>query len=116
MTIVQKQVYESNFNMIGYFLKEAYEKSTGAKKKQIANLIGNINQMYLYTNMLETENHILQSREDEVNNVVEQKYKLEAVLAVGYPEKEDVNSTKKPISEIVELGMSETSKTRIPAV
>ena len=68
MTIVQKQVYESNFNMIGYFLKEAYEKSTGAKKKQIANLIGNINQMYLYTNMLETENHILQSREDEVNN------------------------------------------------
>lgn len=68
MTIVQKQVYESNFNMIGYFLKEAYEKSTGAKKKQIANLIGNINQMYLYTNMLETENHILKSREDEVNN------------------------------------------------
>ena len=68
MTIVQKQVYESNFNMIGYFLKEAYEKSTGAKKKQIANLIGNINQMYLYTNMLETENHILQSREEEVNN------------------------------------------------
>jgi hypothetical protein len=68
MTIVQKQVYESNFNMIGYFLKEAYEKSTGAKKKQIANLIGNINQMYLYTNMLETENYILQSREDEVNN------------------------------------------------
>lgn len=68
MTIIQKQVYESNFNMIGYFLKEAYEKSTGAKKKQIANLIGNINQMYLYTNMLETENHILQSREDEVNN------------------------------------------------
>ena len=68
MTIVQKQVYESNFNMIGYFLKEACEKSTGAKKKQIANLIGNINQMYLYTNMLETENHILQSREDEVNN------------------------------------------------
>ena len=68
MTIVQKQVYESNFNMIGYFLKEAYEKSTGAKKKQIANLIGNINQMYLYTNMLETENHILHSREDEVNN------------------------------------------------
>jgi len=68
MTIVQKQVYESNFNMIGYFLKEAYEKSEGAKKKQIANLIGNINQMYLYTNMLETENHILQSREDEINN------------------------------------------------
>ena len=68
MTIVQKQVYESNFNMIGYFLKDAYEKSTGAKKKQIANLIGNINQMYLYTNMLETDNHILQSREDEVNN------------------------------------------------
>ena len=68
MTIVQKQVYESNFNMIGYFLKEAYEKSTGAKKKQIANLIVNINQMYLYTNMIETVNHILQSREDEVNN------------------------------------------------
>jgi len=68
MTIVQKQVYESNFNMIGYFLKEAYEKASGAKKKQIANLIGNINQMYLYTNMLETENYILQSREDEVNN------------------------------------------------
>lgn len=66
MTIVQKQVYESNFNMIGYFLKDAYEKSTGAKKKQIANLIGNINQMYLYTNMLETENHILQSREEEI--------------------------------------------------
>jgi hypothetical protein len=73
MTIVQKQVYESNFNMIGYFLKEAYEKSTGAKKKQIANLIGNINQMYLYTNMLETENYILQSREDEVNYILQSR-------------------------------------------
>ena len=40
----------------------------GAKKKQIASMIGNINQMYMYANMLETENHILQSREDEVNN------------------------------------------------
>ena len=62
MTIVQKQVFESNFNMIGYFLKDAYEKAEGEKKKQIANLIGNINQMYIYANMLETENHILQSR------------------------------------------------------
>lgn len=68
MTIIQKQVFESNFNMIGYFLKDAFEKAEGAKKKQIANLIGNINQMYIYANMLETENHILQSRENEVNN------------------------------------------------
>ena len=65
---MQKQVFESNFNMIGYFLKDAFEKAEGAKKKQIANLIGNINQMYIYANMLETENHILQSREDEINN------------------------------------------------
>ena len=68
MTIIQKQIFESNFNMIGYFLKDAYEKAEGAKKKQIANLIGNINQMYIYANMLETENHILLSREDDVNN------------------------------------------------
>lgn len=54
--------------MIGQFLKSAYENSEGDKKKQIGQLIGNINQMYLYANLLETENHILQSREDDVNN------------------------------------------------
>lgn len=68
MNILQKQVYECNFNMIGSFLKEAYEKAEGKKKQQILSLIGNINQMYIYTNILETENHILQSREDDVNN------------------------------------------------
>ena len=68
MTIIQKQVFESNFNMIGYFLKEAYEKAKGKKKKEISNLIGNINEMYLYTNMLETENHIMKSREEEIMN------------------------------------------------
>ncbi len=68
MNILQKQVYECNFNMIGGILKEAYEKAEGKKKQQILSLIGNINQMYIYTNILETENHILQSREDDVNN------------------------------------------------
>ncbi len=68
MTIIQKQIFEANYNMIGHLLKDAYEKSKGAKKKQIASMIGNINQMYMYANMLETENYILQSQEDEVNN------------------------------------------------
>lgn len=68
MTLLQKQIFETNFNMIGQFLKNAYENSEGDKKKQIGQLIGNINQMYLYANLLETENHILQSREDDVNN------------------------------------------------
>lgn len=68
MDLIQKQIFESNFNMIGYFLKDAYEKTKGDKKKQIGELIGSINKMYMYANMLETENHILKSREDEVND------------------------------------------------
>ena len=68
MDLIQKQIFESNFNMIGYFLKDAYENSKGDKKKQIGELIGYINKMYMYANMLETENHILKAREDEVNN------------------------------------------------
>lgn len=59
MTLLQKKVYQANFNYIGVFLKDAYEKTQGTKKnKEINNLIKCINQMYMYTNQLEIEHMI----------------------------------------------------------
>ena len=62
MTLLQKKVYEANFNYIGVFLKEAFEKTQDTKKnKEIGNLIKCINQMYIYTNQLEIE-HMINKR------------------------------------------------------
>jgi hypothetical protein len=59
MTLLQKKVYQANFNYIGEFLKDAYEKTQDTKKnKEINNLIKCINQMYIYTNQLEIEHMI----------------------------------------------------------
>jgi len=59
MTLLQKKVYQANFNYIGVFLKDAYEKTQDTKKnKEINNLIKCINQMYMYTNQLEIEHMI----------------------------------------------------------
>ncbi len=59
MTLLQKKVYQANFNYIGVFLKEAFEKTQDTKKnKEIGNLIKCINQMYIYTNQLEVEHMI----------------------------------------------------------
>ncbi len=59
MTLLQKKVYQANFNYIGVFLTEAFEKTQDTKKnKEIGNLIKCINQMYIYTNQLEVEHMI----------------------------------------------------------
>ncbi len=59
MTLLQKKVYQANFNYIGEFLKDAYEKTQDTKKNiEINNLIKCINQMYIYTNQLEIEHMI----------------------------------------------------------
>ena len=55
MTVIQKQVYESAFNYIGTVLKEAFEKGDKKTKKRVGGYIKCLNQMYMYTNMLETE-------------------------------------------------------------
>ena len=76
MTLLQKKVYEANFNYIGVFLKEAFEKTQDTKKnKEIGNLIKCINQMYIYTNQLEIE-HMINKRyledQKDVNRKLEQ--------------------------------------------
>lgn len=78
MTLLQKKVYEANFNYIGVFLKEAYEKTKDIdpkKNKEIGNLIKCINQMYIYTNQLEIE-HMINKRyledQKDVNRKLEQ--------------------------------------------
>jgi hypothetical protein len=54
MTIREKQLYEAHFNNIGHFLINAYEKADKNKRSKISPLIINLNQMYMYTNKLET--------------------------------------------------------------
>jgi len=55
MTVIQKQVYESAFNYLGTVLKEAFEKGDKKNQKKVGGYIKCLNQMYMYTNMLETE-------------------------------------------------------------
>ena len=55
MTLKQKQDYEANFNCIGYFLVDAFEKCNNRqKRKKLSKLMKNLNVMYSYTNQLET--------------------------------------------------------------
>jgi hypothetical protein len=78
MTLLQKQVYNANFNYIGQFLKDAFEKTKDIdtkKNKEINNLIKAVNQMYIYTNQLEVEHMVMEKRyEDQldVNRELEQ--------------------------------------------
>jgi len=72
MTLLQKQVYQANFNYIGVFLKEAFDKTkdTDTKKnKEISNLIKCINQMYIYTNQLEVEVMINRRKLDDQKDI-----------------------------------------------
>jgi hypothetical protein len=70
MTLLQKKVYQANFNYIGEFLKDAYEKTQDTKKnKEINNLIKCINQMYIYTNQLEIEHMINKKILDDQKNI-----------------------------------------------
>tara|TARA_R100001510_G_C7655220_1_gene214267 strand:+ start:4297 stop:4566 length:270 start_codon:yes stop_codon:yes gene_type:complete len=55
MDLLRKQIYEVNFNAIGNFLKDSYEKSKGNKRKTVLSLIKNINEMYMYTNGVDNE-------------------------------------------------------------
>jgi predicted RNase H-like nuclease (RuvC/YqgF family) len=81
MTLLQKKVYQANFNYIGEFLKDAYEKTQDTKKnKEINNLIKCINQMYIYTNQLEIEHminkKILEDQKDENRKLEQHTNKL----------------------------------------
>lgn len=81
MTLLQKKVYEANFNYIGVFLKDAFEKTKDKKKnKEIHNLIKCINQMYIYTNQIEIEvminDRILQDQKDINRKLKEHTNKL----------------------------------------
>jgi hypothetical protein len=54
--IKQKQEYEANFNYIGHFLLDSFERCEDrAKRKKISNLIKSLNVMYMYTNRIEVE-------------------------------------------------------------
>jgi hypothetical protein len=56
MILKQKQEYEANFNLIGYFLLDAFERCEDRiKRKKISNLIKSLNIMYMYTNRIEME-------------------------------------------------------------
>lgn len=55
MDVKEKQKFEASFNYIGDAMATAFEKADKERKKQIGNYIKCINQMYIYTNSLETQ-------------------------------------------------------------
>lgn len=56
MILKQKQEYEANFNFIGYFFLDAFERCEDRiKRKKISNLIKSLNFMYMHTNRIEVE-------------------------------------------------------------
>ena len=66
MDLLSKQIYELHFNEIGQTLKQQFEKTKGAKRKKISNLIKNINEMYMYTNHLEKQLMMSEFRESSL--------------------------------------------------
>lgn len=68
MTVKEKQEFEANFNCIGHFLIEQFEKADAKKRKKIGLLIGNVNYMYKYTNKLETKLITIKYGKDKGSN------------------------------------------------
>ena len=55
MDIKAKQKYEASFNYLGGAMALAFEKANTIRKKEIGNYIKCLNEMYKYTNELETK-------------------------------------------------------------
>jgi hypothetical protein len=64
MDVKAKQKYEVAFNYIGNAMSLAFEKADKNRKKQIALYIKCINDMYIYTNKVETELILKQENND----------------------------------------------------
>ena len=55
MDIKAKQKYEASFNYLGEAMTSAFEKANDTRKKEIGNYIKCLNEMYEYTNDIETK-------------------------------------------------------------
>ena len=55
MDIKAKQKFEAHFNYLGEAMKSAFEKANDTRKKEIGNYIKCLNEMYEYTNDIETK-------------------------------------------------------------
>jgi hypothetical protein len=64
MDVKEKQKFELAFNYIGAAMAKAFEKASPERKKQIGLFISCINQMYKYTNSIETELILKQKNDD----------------------------------------------------
>ena len=64
MDIKEKQEFELAFNYIGQAMASAFEKASPERKKQIGLFISCINKMYKYTNRIETELILKQTKND----------------------------------------------------
>ena len=64
MDVKEKQKFEASFNYIGDAMAKAFEKADKERKKQIGAYIKCINNMYKYTNNLETKLLIKNYKDD----------------------------------------------------
>ena len=64
MDIKEKQEFELAFNYIGQAMASAFEKASPERIKQIGLFISCINKMYKYTNSIETELILKQTKND----------------------------------------------------
>ena len=55
MDIKAKQKYEASFNYLGEAMTSAFEKANDTRKKEIGNYMKCLNEMYEYTNNIETK-------------------------------------------------------------
>mgnify|MGYP003632481508 CR=1 FL=1 len=86
MTLLQRQIYEANFNYIGQTLIKAYDKKKKNKEstKELSNLIKNLNEMYMFTNNALNELHIMDFKiklaESDKLRAIERARKSEKLL------------------------------------
>jgi len=86
MTLLQRQIYEANFNYIGQTLIKAYDKKKKNKQstKELSNLIKNLNEMYMFTNNVLNELHIMDFKiklaESDKLRAIERARKSEKLL------------------------------------
>tara|TARA_B100001094_G_C18003257_1_gene706297 strand:+ start:90 stop:365 length:276 start_codon:yes stop_codon:yes gene_type:complete len=55
MDVKGKQKFEAHFNYLGEAMTSAFEKANDTRKKEIGNYIKCLNEIYEYTNKLETK-------------------------------------------------------------
>lgn len=72
MTDIQKQVYESCFNYLGHALTDAFEKAKKkndkATMKRVGGYIKCLKEMFIYTNIIETELIIEKQRNEDTTS------------------------------------------------